>query len=575
MEVWNPFWRRKCLTRSLAAQVANVLNNVVLQVANFSRGPGSDYGWIWRCAYLVMAGALVVMGLARRFTLPLVPIFDADSPNYLWPALLKLNGDGFVHNAGLNFLYPGWLFVLLRIFSDFRAIIVFQHLLGVAAGIFLLLGWNRLHALDPAPFLRKAVHEAIGLFGAGIYLLSPIPVLFELHIRPEALCLSVQLLSFWLIAKSLFHRRAANRRKIVAYGMAAVASAFLLCSLKPSYTLTALLVIAFVSWIILRAGLSWKLRAIFFAGVVVTALVFFVPERLLARGDRLTKMFLPETLFSVHANIIRDQIGDDLARGAPVPFPRRWLQPAYEDLGVEVSRARVVSPSPFSLLGFNPDFLMNGEHAIFNRWLEQLRNDDELERFLTYYYWRALRHRPFSFSAKIAREFGVFYRWDCPAFAAHQRIPLVAWHYGQSILVIKEPENWEQIGKTVAGGRLLAQTEELLSRETMFNSGKRVAFYHSVLARSYLPGLMIGVGLALWVLLVRKPSGQEQWPSLLLIFLFVLNFGNVLAISTVHSMEVLRYSTVQFSAALVAELWTIRYLLEFILRLFERKTRRL
>ena len=81
-----------------------------------------------------MAATLFGGALMRRFALPLVPILDADSPNYLWPALLKLNGDGFIHNAGLNFIYPGFLLLLLRGFSDFRAIVIVQHLLGLAGG---------------------------------------------------------------------------------------------------------------------------------------------------------------------------------------------------------------------------------------------------------------------------------------------------------------------------------------------------------------------------------------------------------------------------------------------------------
>jgi hypothetical protein len=56
-------------------------------------------------------------------------------------------------------------------------------------------------------------------------------------------------------------------------------------------------------------------------------------------------------------------------------------------------------------------------------------------------------------------------------------------------------------------------------------------------------------------------------------FFFLVNLGNVLAISTVHSMEVLRYSTVLFATALFAELWAIRYLLEFVLQKLPAKRR--
>ena len=71
--------------------------------------------------------------------------------------------------------------------------------------------------------------------------------------------------------------------------------------------------------------------------------------------------------------------------------------------------------------------------------------------------------------------------------------------------------------------------------------------------------------IALWAIAFQKLPAAEKWPPLLVILLFLVNLGNVVAISVVHSMEVQRYSTVQFAGALFAELWAIRYLLGFIL----------
>jgi hypothetical protein len=61
-------------------------------------------GRLWKLIYGLLTAGLSAFALARRFGLPLIPILDADSPNFLWPALLNLNGEGFVHTAGLNFL---------------------------------------------------------------------------------------------------------------------------------------------------------------------------------------------------------------------------------------------------------------------------------------------------------------------------------------------------------------------------------------------------------------------------------------------------------------------------------------
>jgi hypothetical protein len=56
-----------------------------------------------------------------RYSLPLDPIADPDTWAYLAPALKKLTGSDFVHTHGRNFVYPGFLFLLLRLFGDFRS----------------------------------------------------------------------------------------------------------------------------------------------------------------------------------------------------------------------------------------------------------------------------------------------------------------------------------------------------------------------------------------------------------------------------------------------------------------------
>jgi len=521
-------------------------------------------GRLWKLIYAVLVACLFAFAFTRRFTLPLIPILDADSPNFLWPALLNLNGEGFVHTAGLNFLYPAFLFVLLRVFSNFDVIVIVQHLLGLAGGVFFLLGWNRLHDLEIGSCLRRSIHQAIGLFGAAIYLLSPTPILFEMQIRAEALCMFAQLLGLWFLFEFLYHRR---ERATVAlfYGLGAIGSALLLYSLKPSFTLAALFAIGLVLGLVLCGRQSRNRKIIFLLGALAIGAAFLLPERILSRSDPLTKIFLPQTLFSIHANIIRDQMNEDLARGNATPFPEAWLRTATHELSGEIERLRIAPPGQFSLLGFDPDHLMNGENAIFTRWQQHFGSVDEWKRFLDYYFWRAVRHRPLSFLGKTGRQLAVFYNWRCPAFTAYPRIALVAWHYAPSLAVIRDPENWAQLGRLPAGLRLLSETEQFCVRETFVNPGKRPIFFHAILARTYLPLLLIGVGVGLFRLFRQKAIG-EKWPAVLIIFLFLITFGNVLAISVVHSMEVLRYSTVQFAAALFAQLWAARYLVDVILR---------
>src|SRR5262249_53976761 len=115
-----------------------------------------------RCRYLIerfpwqfcyWSGLIILFALAawERFRLPLYPIADPDTWGYLSPALRKLTGGEFGHTSGRNFIYPGFLYLGLRVFQDFRAITAAQHVFGLSAGGMLLLTWRRTRVLVARP----------------------------------------------------------------------------------------------------------------------------------------------------------------------------------------------------------------------------------------------------------------------------------------------------------------------------------------------------------------------------------------------------------------------------------------
>src|SRR5437763_10177639 len=79
-------------------------------------------------------GAAVVAVFAwaawLRIRAPFEPMADSDAWGYLSPAVSKLTGGAFTH-AGRNFVYPGFLCLLLRGAGNFRAIAAVQHFLGL------------------------------------------------------------------------------------------------------------------------------------------------------------------------------------------------------------------------------------------------------------------------------------------------------------------------------------------------------------------------------------------------------------------------------------------------------------
>ena len=129
---------------------------------------------------------IFVHAIWLRLALPWTPIADPDSWGYLSPAMSALLGHGWAHHLR-NYLYPGFLFLLLRTFQSFAAITVAQHLAGLAAGVIFLVVWRRLRDFNHAPRLPYLLHQLIGLFGVGTYLCAREPMTYELEIRPEGI----------------------------------------------------------------------------------------------------------------------------------------------------------------------------------------------------------------------------------------------------------------------------------------------------------------------------------------------------------------------------------------------------
>ena len=124
----------------------------------------------------------------RRFSLPLTPITDPDTWGYLSPALFKLTNGGFIHAHGRNFVYPAFLLVMLRMFGDFRAIVVAQHLLGLAGGGLLLMTWHRVRIFIATSRLGDRAHAILGVILLAVFLLAGEPLRAEMELRPEGIC---------------------------------------------------------------------------------------------------------------------------------------------------------------------------------------------------------------------------------------------------------------------------------------------------------------------------------------------------------------------------------------------------
>lgn len=524
---------------------------------------------LWKFAYYFLAAFLFLAASWQRFSLPQDPlaVFDA----YLLPALVKLSGGAFgdvqgLTKEGLNFLYSGMIYLILRIWEDFRAISIIQHSLGLIAGGLFLAAWSRLADFFPRPCLSRVVHEAIGLLGAAIYLLSYAPVFFEMNIRSDSVCMFFEILIFWLIIQFFYYRVVLpNPQKAVIYGTSVATSAFLLALLKPSFTLTSLFVVTPVIWLILTAKGNFTGKVAFFATAVPIIVALTLTEHYLRRNDQSVKTFLAETLFVYHAKIIYAQMATDLKHGETDIYSREWLRAACNDLGKEIERTHDLYPEKFSVLGFYPDYLMFGHDSLLSRWQQQLGGEPFL-RFLKYWYWHSVASRPLAFAEKVAGQLGVFYSKTCPAFRFQKRYSLSSTDaYCRSLAALSRPQSLPLLTKTAVGSAFLERTKTLCSSEVVIHQNKLARIGHVCFARSYLAILLISAPLAGWFVLKRSNSRDLKWSSFFVIFFYSANFGNVFSISVVHSMEVDRYSSVLFVEALFAQVWAMRWLVEIAL----------
>src|SRR5439155_19395417 len=104
------------------------------------------------------------------------------------------------------------------------------------------------------------------------------------------------------------------RTGTIIYGIAAVFSSVLLASVKPSFWLTAIVALLPVAMILFRRRWFWQ-KIAFVGGVATCAALLSLPRHSLVRNGEIGQCFLPTQLFVIHANLIRDQMADDLQRG--------------------------------------------------------------------------------------------------------------------------------------------------------------------------------------------------------------------------------------------------------------------
>jgi hypothetical protein len=516
---------------------------------------------LWQFCY--WSGVVLLFGLAawNRFTLPLDPIADPDTWGYLSPALRKLTGAAFGHTSGRNFIYPGFVYLLLLVFRDFRAITVAQHVLGLVAGGMLLLTWQRVRVFLARPRVSLGFYYVIGLVAAAVFLLASEPVHFEMQLRPEGVCAFLFSINLYVLAQFtvccvIEHRRVAA----AVYGVAGVLISVLLGSVKPSFILVSFLAILPMGILFFQQDQLWQ-KVVIGVGGAASVLLLWVPEHFLSRNDKVSQTFLPTTLFVIHANLIRDQIADDLERNAKLPYSPEWLRRVQAALSAELSKPG----HHYKTLGFDPDYLMYNRTSIAAQLRKEFGDDiSAVCRFYRFYYLRIWQYRPVRVLEKIVRQLAIFYVPKCGAYKSRNLVSL-ADEYRRGVVSLSS--EWHR--KTWTGYppalQFMDRTQLLTEGSPVLRQPAYIAKLLEILAATYLPLLLITIGFGVTLLFHQRHRSRLGWLTVSVLFVYSYSLASCLEVATIQSLEIPRYMTVQMYFAILAQFLALWLIVEVVL----------
>ena len=516
---------------------------------------------LWQFCY--WSGVIILFGTAawNRFTLPLDPIADPDTWGYLSPALRKLTGAPFGHTSGRNFIYPGFVFLLLGLFRDFRAITIAQHLLGLVAGGMLLLTWHRLRVFVAHPRVSVQFYYAIGLVAAATFLLASEPVHFEMQLRPEGVCAFLFSINLYVLAQFTACRFIEHRSVATAvYGAVGVFISVLLGSVKPSLVLVSFFAVLPMVVLLFQKNHFWQKVAIA-AGALASVLLLWLPEHFLSRDDQISQTFLPTTLFVIHANLIRDQMADDLERNATLPYSQERLRRIYAALETELLK----SGKRYKTLGFDPDYLMYNRTSLATQLRKEFGDDvSAVNEFYRFYYLRIWQRRPGAVLEKIIRQLAIFYIPKCGAYKSTTVVPL-AEEYRRGVASLNSEWYRETWTAYPPASGFMNRTQLLTASSVVLRQPAYIGNLLDILARTYLPLLLGTFGFGVVLLFHQHLRSLLGYLTAWVLFAYSYGLASCLEVATIHTLQIARYMTVQMYFAILAQFLAFWLILEVFL----------
>jgi len=521
-----------------------------------------------RLIYTALTLLLLSGALLFRFELPLQPLIDSDVGGYVEPALLQLTHGQFQHVEGRSFVYPGFIYLVLRVFQDFRAITIIQHLLGLAAGAILLVCWNYARTLMRNPTIPLGLYRLSGVIVAASFLFNTSVIRFEHLVRPEAIFPFFAVLNMLFNVQFIRHRYLeVNYLASFLYGSVNLFNACLLFFLKPSFYLA----VGFSTlpiWVSLfdqNEPLHRKIALIAVPALWVT-LFLFLPEKSLKNRDDLSITFLPTFLFVIHADIILDQISRDLEDDAKTPYQKQLLEQTATLLKHEIELSK--RTGHYTSLGFDPDFLMYRD-SFDQKFQALLGTEHTMENKLNlyyYYFFRTWTHQPGRMLTKVCRQLSILYNNIGKASPYKREVELVMGrNYLNNCVVYDSKESLSDIHYAPLED-LVLKSRELANAEPRLAQPKALSWLNGALSRTFTISIIL-MSIML-VVVLKNPSLRYNYGyfALTVMLFYTYSFANSLGIAIVHSMEITRYLTNQLIYCLLPQCMTIFLTAELLAR---------
>ena len=512
-----------------------------------------------RLVYTTLTLSLIGGALFFRLELPQQPFIDGDVGGYLIPALLQLTHGNFQHLGGRSFVYPGFIYLILLVFKDFRAITLIQHLMGVASGGVLLACWNCARTLMRDQIIPIGIYRLAGLLVAALYLFNTTAVRFEHSVRPEAIFPLFAGLNMLFNVQYIRHRYLeVDYRACFLYGSTNLFNASLLFFLKPSFYLG----VAFSTlpiWVSLfdqKEPFNRKF-AMMAISVLCIALFLFLPERSFNHRDDLGRTFLPTTLFVVHADIIGDQISTDLRDGAKTPYPRKLLEQTGALLTREIELSK--RTGRYTSLGFDPDYLMYEDSFAqkFGTLLGPRETRENKIRFYYYYFFRAWTYQPSRMLRKVLRQISILYNNIGKASPYKRDVELVL---GQNYLSNCAILDADRILSRIHYAPLetfISKSKELKSAEPRLLQPRAVSWMNAALGRTFSVSILLTFVTLVVALKYSFLRYKYGFFAATVMLLYTYSFANSLGIAIIHSLDIARFLTNQLIFCLLPQCMTM------------------